>query len=67
MNELTDLKNKTDELKNKSFAGVSTGAIVTGLGLILWSPIVGGFNLIGILLTLVGLIAFGGFAKDKWY
>lgn len=47
--------------------GIGMGAIITGLGLVLWSPIISGWNFIGIIITLVGLIGFGGFAKGKWY
>lgn len=56
-----------DRLKNMEIAGFSSGAIITALGLLLWSPIVNDWNLIGFVLTLVGLIGFGGFAKNKWY
>lgn len=56
-----------NKLKNMEIAGFSSGAVVTGLGLLLWSPIIDGWNGIGLLLTLVGLIGFGGFAKNKWY
>ena len=48
-------------------AGIGIGAIITALGLILWSPIVDGWNWIGFIITLVGLIGFGGFSKGKWY
>ena len=54
-------------MKDMKIAGFGMGAIVTAIGLILWSPIVGGFNFIGIVITLIGLIGFGGFAKGKWY
>jgi len=45
-------------------AGISVGGIIVIVGILLglfWSW------LIGIILILVGLIAFGGFAKGKWY
>ena len=61
------MNNEINQLKNMEFAGMSSGALVTGLGLLLWSPIVGGFNIIGFLLTIFGLVALGGFAKNKWY
>jgi len=44
--------------------GLSAGGIIVIVGIILgliWSW------WIGIILILVGLIAFGGFAKGKWY
>jgi hypothetical protein len=45
-------------------AGVSTGGIIVIVGIIImifWSFV------IGVIVTLVGLIAFGGFARGKWY
>lgn len=45
-------------------AGISTGGIIVIVGivvLIFWSV------LLGLIITLVGLIAFGGFARGKWY
>lgn len=54
-------------MKDMKIAGFGLGAIITAIGLILWSPIVSGQNILGIIITLVGLIGFGGFAKGKWY
>ena len=59
--------NELNKLKNMEIAGFSSGAVVTALGLLLWSPIVSGWNGIGLLITLFGLIGLGGFAKNKWY
>jgi hypothetical protein len=45
-------------------AGISTGGIIVivGVGLmIVWS------FWIGLIIALVGLIAFGGFARGRWY
>jgi hypothetical protein len=45
-------------------AGISTGGIIVIVGIvvmIVWS------FLLGLIITLVGLIAFGGFARGKWY
>jgi len=45
-------------------AGISIGGILVIVGIVLifvWS------FWIGIILALVGLLAFGGFAKGKWY
>lgn len=46
-------------------AGIGLGGllVIAGLALILLTSA----NLIGIILILVGLIGFGGFAKGKWY
>jgi hypothetical protein len=45
-------------------AGISAGGIIVIVGIVLmfvWSV------WIGLIVALVGLIAFGGFAKGKWY
>jgi hypothetical protein len=44
--------------------GISLGGIIVIVGIVVmvvWSL------LIGLIITLVGLIAFGGFARGKWY
>ena len=44
--------------------GISLGGILVIIGIVvalLWSV------LLGLILILVGLIAFGGFARGKWY
>jgi tetrahydromethanopterin S-methyltransferase subunit B len=46
------------------FAGLSIGGIIVIAGIlamIFWSV------WIGVIITLIGLIAFGGFARGKWY
>lgn len=45
-------------------AGISLGGILVIIGIIVafvWSL------WLGIIIALIGLIAFGGFAKGKWY
>jgi hypothetical protein len=45
-------------------AGVSTGGILVIVGIIValvWSL------WLGIIIAVVGLVAFGGFARGKWY
>jgi hypothetical protein len=45
-------------------AGISVGGIIVIVGIVVmfvWSFI------IGLIIVLVGLIAFGGFARGKWY
>ena len=45
-------------------AGISIGGILVIVGIVLmfvWS------FWIGLILAVVGLLAFGGFAKGKWY
>jgi hypothetical protein len=45
-------------------AGISLGGIIVIVGIVvifLWS------FWIGLIIALIGLIAFGGFARGKWY
>lgn len=45
-------------------AGISTGGIVVIVGVVIafvWSLI------LGLIIAAVGLVAFGGFAKGRWY
>ena len=45
-------------------AGISLGGIIVIVGIvvmILWS------FLLGLIIALIGLVAFGGFARGKWY
>jgi len=47
-----------------SSAGISLGGIIVIVGIVLmifWS------FWIGLIVTLIGLIAFGGFARGRWY
>jgi hypothetical protein len=49
---------------NRGIGGISLGGILVIVGivvLIVWS------FWIGLIIALIGLIAFGGFAKGKWY
>jgi len=44
--------------------GISTGGIIVIIGIIImiaWSFV------LGLIVTLIGLIAFGGFARGRWY
>lgn len=45
-------------------AGIGLGGILVIIGVIV--AIVSS-TLLGLLIALVGLVAFGGFAKGKWY
>lgn len=47
-----------------SIGGISLGGILVIVGVVI--AIFGPFWL-GLIIALVGLIAFGGFAKGKWY
>jgi hypothetical protein len=47
-----------------TFGGISVGGIIVIVGILValfWS------FLLGIIIILVGLIAFGGFVRGKWY
>jgi len=47
-----------------SVAGISTGGIIVIIGIVVaifWSL------LLGIIIAIIGLAMFGGFAKGKWY
>ena len=50
---------------DKKFGGISVGGIITIVGLLMIFLL--GWTILGIIVTLVGLVAFGGFAKGKWY
>jgi hypothetical protein len=50
--------------RRSGIAGISVGGLIVILGILLmifWSV------WIGLIVVLVGLIAFGGFARGKWY
>jgi hypothetical protein len=50
--------------RSGGIAGIGIGGVLVILGIVIalfWSL------LLGIIVALVGLIAFGGFAKGKWY
>ncbi len=49
---------------DRGIAGIGLGGLLVIIGIVLaitWS------TFIGIVVAVVGLIAFGGFAKGKWY
>jgi hypothetical protein len=51
-------------MADRRIGGISLGGIIVILGIILiiiWS------FWIGLIVTLIGLIAFGGFVRGKWY
>jgi len=52
------------ERRRGGIGGISLGGILVIVGIVvalIWSL------LLGIIIALVGLIAFGGFVKGKWY
>jgi hypothetical protein len=53
-----------DRNRRGGFAGISTGGILVIVGVIV--AIVWSF-LIGLIIALIGLAAFGGFVRGKWY
>ena len=51
-------------MADRRFGGISIGGLIVILGILLivfWS------FWIGLIVTLIGLIAFGGFVRGKWY
>jgi hypothetical protein len=51
-------------MADRRLGGISLGGILVILGIVLiivWS------FWIGLIVALIGLVAFGGFAKGKWY
>jgi hypothetical protein len=44
--------------------GLGLGGILVIIGIVL---LILGYTIIGIIVALVGLLAFGGFARGKWY
>ena len=49
---------------DRGIAGISTGGVIAIVGIVLmifWS------FWIGLIIALIGLIAFGGFTRGKWY
>jgi hypothetical protein len=49
---------------DRGIGGVSLGGILVIIGILValfWSVV------LGIIILLIGLIAFGGFARGKWY
>ncbi len=50
--------------RGSGIGGISLGGIIVIIGIIVM--IVGSFWL-GLIIALIGLIAFGGFARGRWY
>jgi hypothetical protein len=51
-------------MAERRYGGITLGGIIVLIGLVLiivWS------FWIGLIVTLIGLIAFGGFVRGKWY
>jgi hypothetical protein len=46
-------------------AGITLGGIIVIAGVLVW--LLFGWTIVGIILILLGLIAFGGFARGRWY
>ena len=55
---------RADRGDRGGIGGISLGGILVIIGIVvalLWSLV------LGIIIILIGLIAFGGFARGKWY
>jgi hypothetical protein len=63
---LREGRDMRDQCRNKEFAmgGISVGGILVIVGIVVM--IVGSFWL-GLIIALIGLVAFGGFARGRWY
>ena len=51
-------------MAQRRFGGITTGGIIVIVGIIIllfWS------FLLGLIITLIGLVAFGGFVRGTWY
>jgi hypothetical protein len=55
----------TPERRYGPGAGITLGGIIVIVGILVW--LLFDWTIIGIILILVGLIAFGGFARGRWY
>jgi len=54
----------TPERRGGGIGGISLGGILVIIGIVValfWSLV------IGLIIVMIGLIAFGGFARGKWY
>jgi hypothetical protein len=45
--------------------GIGLGGLLVIIGIIVW--LVFDSLILGLIIALIGLIAFGGFARGKWY
>jgi hypothetical protein len=55
----------TPERRYGPGAGITLGGIIVIAGILVW--LLFGWTIVGIILILVGLLAFGGFARGRWY
>ena len=51
-------------LVDRRVGGIGIGGILVIIGIIL---VILGYTILGIIVALIGLIAFGGFARGRWY
>lgn len=51
-------------MADRKYGGVTIGGIVVILGVLMMLFV---SVLIGLIVTLIGLVAFGGFVRGKWY
>lgn len=58
------MNTRADRADRGGIGGISLGGILVIIGIVVM--IVASFW-IGLIIALVGLIAFGGFARGKWY
>ncbi len=49
---------------NTGIAGIGAGGLLVIAGILI---MIFGSTLLGIIVALIGLVAFGGFSKGRWY
>ncbi len=50
--------------EGSKMGGISLGGILVIIGIVL---LILGYTILGIIIALIGLLAFGGFARGRWY
>jgi hypothetical protein len=51
-------------MADRKIGGITTGGILVIVGIVValvWSAV------LGVIIAVIGLVAFGGFARGKWY
>ena len=51
-------------MASRRYGGISLGGIIVIVGIVV---MVFGSLLLGLIITLIGLVAFGGFTRGRWY
>ena len=51
-------------MASRRYGGISLGGIIVIVGIVV---MIFGSLLLGLIITLIGLVAFGGFTRGRWY